>query len=97
MWKFSEVKDIRTTPISCIYAIGMFYANVLLYTGVGHCIVYFCLGFVRTSYLINGNSTPHFLFYINRTFGVGGQTKTYYEKVIFSISSMRMYDRLRDG
>ena len=36
MWKFSKLRDIRIALISCIYAVGMLYANVLLYTGVGH-------------------------------------------------------------
>ena len=40
MWKFSKEEGRRATLISCIYAIGMLYANVLLYTGVRHCSVY---------------------------------------------------------
>ncbi|MBR2032464.1 MAG: hypothetical protein IKA04_09690, partial [Alistipes sp.] len=55
--------------------LGAFCPYDLHITGVGHCIVYFSQGFTTTSILINGNSTPHFLYYINRTFGVGGQTK----------------------
>ena len=56
----------RTTPISCIYAIGMFYANVLLYTGVGHCIVYSCIGHSTTFDQINGNQLHTFFIYNNR-------------------------------
>ena len=52
----------RTTPISCIYAFGMSYANVLLYTGVGHCIVCFSQGFTTTSILINESQLHTFFF-----------------------------------
>ena len=65
----NKQKDNRTTPISCIYAIGMLYANVLLYTGVGHCIVCFGQGFVRTSYLINESHLHTFFLYTNTHIG----------------------------
>ena len=50
---FHKSGDQRIALISCIYAIGMLYANILLYTGVGHSIVYSDLGFTTTFYLVN--------------------------------------------
>ena len=45
-------------------------------TGVGYCL--FVPRYSRTSIQINENQPHTFLFYINRTFGAGGQTKTYF-------------------
>jgi len=54
----------RTALISCIYAVGMLYADVLLYTGVGHCSVYSLKGHSTTFYSINENQ-PHTFFIYN--------------------------------
>ena len=50
---FHKSGDQRIALISCIYAIGTLCANILLYTGVGHSIVYSDLGFTTTFYLVN--------------------------------------------
>ena len=48
MWKFSRERTKRIALISCIYAIGVSYADVLLYTGVGHSVVYSLKGHSTT-------------------------------------------------
>ena len=45
---FKNKRTKRIALISCIYAIGVSCTDVLLYTGVGYRIVYFCLGFATT-------------------------------------------------
>ena len=62
MWKFSRPKDKRIALISCIYAIGVSYADVLLYTGVGHCNVYFGQVFPQPS--TDKRSQPHTFFIV---------------------------------
>ena len=57
---FPETR-VTTTLIICI---GMRF-KVISYTGVGSCNRLFVLGFVRTSYQINGTA-PHFLFVLTR-------------------------------
>jgi len=55
MWKFSITTGQRTALFSCLDQ-GSDTTVVSLshiYSSVGYCIVYFCLGFVRAFYLIN--------------------------------------------
>ena len=61
---FHKQKDNRTAPASCIYAVGMLYTNMLLYTGVGHCFVCFLLGFCQNLLTDKRESTPHFLVFV---------------------------------